>query len=76
MTTASTVLILGARGRFGQAAAHAFADAGWQVVAQMRPGGAALPLDGVRWIEARPEDTATLAAQAGAASVVVQARCV
>jgi nucleoside-diphosphate-sugar epimerase len=73
MTTAPSVLILGARGRFGQAAAHAFADAGWQVVAQMRPGGAALPLDGVRWIEARPEDTATLAAQAGAASVVVQA---
>lgn len=73
MTTAPTVLILGARGRFGQAAAVAFAQAGWQVVAQMRPGGAALPIDGVRWIEARPEDTAALAARAGGAAVVVQA---
>ena len=33
-----TVLILGARGRFGLAAALAFADAGWRVLAQMRPG--------------------------------------
>jgi nucleoside-diphosphate-sugar epimerase len=73
MTPTSTVLILGARGRFGQAAANAFAAAGWQVVAQMRPGGAALPLAGVRWIEAQPQDTATLAAQARGAAVVVQA---
>ena len=33
-----TVLILGARGRFGLATALAFADAGWRVLAQMRPG--------------------------------------
>ena len=38
MTHASTVLILGARGRFGQAAARAFARAGWQVLGQVRPG--------------------------------------
>jgi nucleoside-diphosphate-sugar epimerase len=73
MTTASTVLILGARGRFGQAAADAFAAAGWQVVAQMRPGGAALPIAGVRWIEAQPQDTAALAAAVPDAAVVVQA---
>ena len=71
--TASTVLVLGARGRFGQAAARAFADAGWQVVGQMRPGGAALPIAAVRWIEADPQDTAALAAQAIGAQVVVNA---
>ena len=75
MTDPSTVLVLGARGRFGQAAARAFAAAGWRVVAQMRPGGAALPMTGVRWVEARPDDTATLAAAAdgAGAGVVVQA---
>ena len=73
MTTPSTVLVLGARGRFGQAAAHAFAAAGWQVLAQMRPGGTALPIGGVRWIEARPDDTAALAVAASGATVVVHA---
>ncbi len=73
MTTAPTVLILGARGRFGQAAARAFAAAGWQVVAQMRPGAAALPIAEVRWTEARPDDSAALAAAAPGAAVVVQA---
>ena len=71
--TASTVLVLGARGRLGQAAARAFANAGWQVVGQMRPGGAALPMAGVRWIEADPADTAALAVQARGAAVVVNA---
>ena len=37
-STPSTVLILGARGRFGLATARAFADAGWRVLAQTRPG--------------------------------------
>jgi nucleoside-diphosphate-sugar epimerase len=32
----STVLVLGANGRFGQAACEAFAHAGWQVLAQTR----------------------------------------
>ena len=73
MSNLSTILILGARGRFGQAAARAFAAAGWHVIAQVRPGDAALPIAGVRWIEARPEDSATLAAQAHGATVVVQA---
>lgn len=73
MTTVSTVLVLGARGRFGQAAVRAFAGAGWQVRAQLRPGGAAVPIAGVRWIEADPADTAALAAQACGAAVVVNA---
>ena len=35
--TANTVLILGARGRFGLTAARAFAEAGWRVLGQTRP---------------------------------------
>ena len=67
------VLVLGARGRFGQAAARAFAQAGWQVLAQVRPGGTPVRIPGVRWIEARPEDTAALASSVHGCSVVVQA---
>lgn len=36
MTSTSTVLILGASGRLGAACTTAFADAGWQVMAQTR----------------------------------------
>ena len=69
----NTALILGANGRFGQAAVQAFAQAGWRVLAQVRrapaqalPAGAealALPLD----------DTAGLVAAAHGAQVVVYA---
>jgi nucleoside-diphosphate-sugar epimerase len=38
---ARTVLVLGANGRFGLAAAQAFADAGWRVLAQVRRDAAA-----------------------------------
>jgi nucleoside-diphosphate-sugar epimerase len=68
-----TVLVLGANGRFGQAAVSAFAQAGWRVLAQVRrlppqplPAGAgtlAVPLS----------DIDTLAAQAAGARVVVHA---
>ncbi|HTH08833.1 MAG TPA: NAD-dependent epimerase/dehydratase family protein [Acidovorax sp.] len=71
-----TVLILGARGRLGLAAARAFAQAGWQVLAQVRPGGArgALPaIPGVWWMPVAVHDTAALAAQAQGAQVVVHA---
>lgn len=70
----STVLILGARGRFGTAAVQAFAQAGWQVVAQVRPGAGGLPVRaGVRWLHAAPHDTAALRAAAAGAAVVVHA---
>ncbi|KRB26522.1 NAD-dependent epimerase/dehydratase family protein [Acidovorax sp. Root70] len=72
----STVLILGARGRLGLAAARAFAHAGWQVLAQVRPSaqGAALPaIAGVWWLPVAVDDTAALAAQAQGAQVVVHA---
>ena len=71
-----TVLILGARGRLGLAAARAFAQAGWQVLAQVRPGGArgALPaIPGVWWMPVAVHDTAALAAQAQGAQVVLHA---
>ena len=38
MSSPSSVLILGARGRLGLAAVRAFAQAGWRVHAQVRPG--------------------------------------
>ena len=77
-----TVLILGARGRLGLAAARAFAQAGWQVLAQVRPashgaagtGGMALPaIPGVWWMPVAVHETAALAAQAQGAQVVVHA---
>jgi nucleoside-diphosphate-sugar epimerase len=73
MATEHSVLILGGRGRFGQAAARAFADAGWQVRAQIRAGGKPLDIPGVEWIEADPQDTARLAAICKGSGVVVQA---
>lgn len=73
----STVLILGARGRFGMAVARAFAEAGWRVVAQMRPG-AALPTElaaetGIESLGLDLADTAALAQAAQGASIVVHA---
>jgi nucleoside-diphosphate-sugar epimerase len=69
----NTALVLGANGRFGQAAVAAFAKSGWRVLAQVRrappqplPAGAsalAVPLS----------DIDTLATQAAGARVVVHA---
>lgn len=71
------VLILGARGRFGLAAARAFADAGWQVVGHMRPG-AQVPKEmandaRVAWVACDLHDVAAVAKAARAADVVVHA---
>jgi len=73
MSQPSSVLILGARGRFGLAAARAFAQAGWQVHAQVRPGATGPRIPGVQWLAADPSDTAALAVHAAGAAVVVQA---
>lgn len=73
MSQPSSVLVLGARGRFGLAAARAFAQAGWQVHAQVRPGATGPRIAGVQWLAADPADKATLAAHAAGAAVVVQA---
>jgi nucleoside-diphosphate-sugar epimerase len=66
-----TVLVLGANGRFGAAAVRAFAAAGWQVLAQMRRAPAAALPSEVIAIQTPLHETATLAAHAAGASVVV-----
>ncbi len=68
-----TVLILGARGRFGLAAAKAFADAGWRVLGQTRVG-ADVPSDvSVQWLKLDLHNTQALAQAAQGAAVVVHA---
>lgn len=74
---ASTVLILGARGRFGLAATRAFADAGWRVLGLLRPG-TPVPADlagdaRIDWLHADLQDTAAVAQAAQGAEVVVHA---
>ena len=69
----NTVLILGANGRFGQAATQAFAAAGWRVLAQVRRApAAALPLNASA-LAVPLHDTAVLIAQAAGAQAVVHA---
>ena len=71
--TDRSVIILGANGRFGLAAALAFSAAGWQVLAQARrPLDPALPAH-TRRIDLPLEATAALAEAARGASVVVHA---
>lgn len=72
-----TVLVLGARGRFGLATARAFCDAGWRVVCQTRPG-ALLPAEQaedarLQWLGVDLHDVRAMAAAANGASVVVHA---
>ena len=68
------VLVLGARGRLGAAVVHAFANAGWQVVAQARTGAAAQPQhNAVTWVQASAQDQAALRSAAQGCSVVVHA---
>ena len=69
----ATVLILGARGRFGLAAARAFADAGWRVLGQMRPGAQAGADERIEWLATDLHDTQALATAARGAAVVVHA---
>lgn len=72
-----TVLILGARGRFGLAATQAFADAGWTVLAQIRPDSP-IPVGDlregrIRWIASDLNDIDVVVMQAKGAHVVVNA---
>lgn len=70
---APSVLILGGRGRFGLAAARAFAHAGWRVHAQVRPGASGPAITGVEWLALDPADTGRIAAAACGSVVVVHA---
>ncbi|MES2951663.1 MAG: NAD-dependent epimerase/dehydratase family protein [Pseudomonadota bacterium] len=69
----NTVLILGARGRFGLAAARAFADAGWRVLGQTRSGAEVPHEAAIEWLGIDLDDTQALAQAAQGASVVVHA---
>lgn len=71
--TKRSVLILGANGRFGLAAAQAFTSAGWSVLAQTRRALAAgMPL-GATPVRAGLDDVDALVRDAAGASVVVYA---
>ncbi|MBL8326085.1 MAG: NmrA family NAD(P)-binding protein [Rubrivivax sp.] len=72
MTRPRTVLVLGATGRFGQAAVQAFAAAGWRVLAQARRTSSALPAGAVH-VGSPLEDIEALQAAAAGASAVVYA---
>lgn len=66
-----TVLILGATGRFGRAAAAAFRAEGWRVRVWLRPGGAAH--EGCEAWRGEIHDAAALAAASRGADVIVNA---
>jgi nucleoside-diphosphate-sugar epimerase len=71
-----TVLIVGANGRFGTAAASAFHSAGWKVLTQARRPAAitaAITTAGVRHLQAGLDDVDALAREAAGAQVVVYA---
>jgi nucleoside-diphosphate-sugar epimerase len=68
-----TVLILGANGRFGRVAAQAFAEAGWNVVGQVRKPLVDVSAGGVSECRIAVTETARIAAAAAGASVVVNA---
>lgn len=67
------VLILGANGRFGLAAAQAFDAAGWEVVAQVRRAPAAGMPVRARIVALPTTDVEAIAAHAAGAEVVVHA---
>jgi len=73
MTTATrpTVLILGANGRLGLAAAQAFDAAGWQVLAQVRRAAMVGMPARARLVPASVIDLQALSVQAAGAQVVV-----
>ena len=72
-TSRPSVLILGANGRFGLAAAQAFDAAGWQVIASVRRDAAPGMPAGAHIVTTPIEDTAALALEATGATVLVHA---
>ena len=70
---ANSVLIIGANGRLGQVLASAFAQAGWQVAAQVRRGPRMPARPGTRFVRAPLGDPGALAEETGRADVVVHA---
>jgi nucleoside-diphosphate-sugar epimerase len=69
----SRILVLGAAGRFGHAAAAAFRDAGWTVASLVRPGSAARAPADTEPVELDARDHAGVSAAARGADVVLHA---
>ncbi|MDB6002457.1 MAG: hypothetical protein JWP52_4156 [Rhizobacter sp.] len=72
-TPRPTVLILGANGRFGTAAAQAFGSAGWRVLAQVRGDASRLMPAGATLLRLPLADSGALLTAAQGAHVVVHA---
>ncbi|MBC3916585.1 NAD-dependent epimerase/dehydratase family protein [Undibacterium sp. CY18W] len=68
-----SVLVLGARGRFGHAAVQAFAAAGWRVIAQARSPMADLAAKDVEYLQCDALDTARILAAVPRVDVVIHA---
>jgi uncharacterized protein YbjT (DUF2867 family) len=66
------VLVLGANGRFGRIVARAFADAGWNVVAQARKPLVDPAHPRIKSLGVAVTDRDAVVAAAAGASVVVQ----
>jgi nucleoside-diphosphate-sugar epimerase len=67
------VVVLGAAGRFGHAAAEAFRDAGWTVASLVRPGSAARAPADTEIVEVDALDHDAVSAAARGADVVLHA---
>jgi nucleoside-diphosphate-sugar epimerase len=67
------ILVLGAAGRFGHAAAEAFRDADWTVAGFVRPGAASRAPSEIGIVEGDALDRAAVAAAAEGADVVLHA---
>ena len=69
----SRILVLGAAGRLGHAAARAFGAAGWTVASLVRPGAADRALRGTEIVEVEALDHAAVGEAARGADVVLHA---
>jgi nucleoside-diphosphate-sugar epimerase len=67
------ILVLGAAGRLGHAAAEAFRDAGWSVASLVRPGAASRAPGGTDIVAANALDRTAVAAAAQGADVILHA---
>jgi nucleoside-diphosphate-sugar epimerase len=70
---AGRILVLGAAGKLGYAAAEAFRDAGWIVVSLVRPGSGARAPQGTQVVEAHALDCEAMTKAAREADIVLHA---
>ncbi|MFZ6777711.1 NAD-dependent epimerase/dehydratase family protein [Undibacterium sp. Ji83W] len=68
-----SVLVLGAKGRLGQAAVEAFAAAGWRVIAQARSVGYDKPVQNIEFLQCDVLDTARILTAVPSVDVVIHA---